>query len=176
MSRTLSLATCCLILTFANSAVAQKPFKNKIAVAAKKSYEQAIAEAKKEYVAKLKIAIKDAGGAGKLEEAKQIEAEMKRIDGTDPLTAFRRRMIGTKWYTELKTRKSWFGFSKDNVGVDFKGRRFVWYVTAKNTVVWQYPGNYNLTVYLMHCDADVRTGRRHAFKKQPNTFAVKRVR
>ncbi|MCH7987877.1 MAG: hypothetical protein IID46_01865, partial [Planctomycetes bacterium] len=68
MIRAILLTAVCLILTSANSAVAQKPFKNKIALAAKKSYEEAIAQAKKEYVAKLEIAIKDAGGAGAVDE------------------------------------------------------------------------------------------------------------
>ncbi|MCH8828899.1 MAG: hypothetical protein IID45_04900 [Planctomycetes bacterium] len=174
MSRTLSLATCCLILTFANSAVAQKPFKNKIAVAAKKSYEQAIAEAKKEYVAKLKIAIKDAGGAGKLEEAKQIEAEMKRIDGTDPLTAFRRRLIGTKWNSNPKKPLNWIRFDKNNVATHKNGQRYSWYVTYKSTVILQE--RRNLDIYVWHFDDKLKRVDEHLFKKTGPVSGGRRLR
>lgn len=103
MFRTISLAAVCLILVTANSAVAQKkPFKNKTARAAKKSYEEAIAKAKKEYLAKLEIAIKEAGGAGDIDEANRIVAEKKEVaSGTgaqrDPLEKLRKRLEGTRW-------------------------------------------------------------------------------
>ena len=97
MFRMISLTAVCLILASVNSVHAQKPFKNKIALAAKKSYDEAIAKAKKEYAAKLDIAIKDAGGAGDVDEANKLLAEKKRVDGTDPIAALRRRLIGTKW-------------------------------------------------------------------------------
>ena len=175
MIRAISITAVCLILTSANSGLAQKPFKNKTARTAKKSYEQAIAQAKKEYVAKLEIAIKEAGGAGDFEEAKLLVAEKKRIDGTDPLTAFRRRLIGTKWNNSPRNRKNWSKFLKQNAGVDYKGKRFIWYVTAKRTVVKQYPRDFGLNIYVEHFDANLRTGTGHTFTKH-STFPLKRVR
>ncbi len=90
MFRTTSLTAVCLILASANSGIAQKPIKNKIARAAQKTYEKAVAKVKAEYAAQLEIAIKQAGGTGDIEEAKLLVAEKKRIDGSDPLMVFRR--------------------------------------------------------------------------------------
>ena len=108
MTRTISLTAVCLILASANSAIAQKPFKNKTALAAKKAFEnerkkiedaghKAIAKAKKEYAAKLEIAIKEAGGAGKLDEANLLATEKKRIDGSNTIEKTRKRLEGMRW-------------------------------------------------------------------------------
>ena len=165
MFRTISFTVVCLILSSTNSAVAQKkPFKNKTARAAQKTYEEAIAKAKKEYVAKLEIAVKEAGGAGDLEEANRLAAEKKNVETgeNDPLTSFRRRMIGTKWYGRT-SRNVWNRFDKNNFGVSESGYRFFWVVTVKNTVVIQYVNN--LKVYVWHFDDKGRAATVFAFKK-----------
>ena len=174
MFRTTSFTTVCLILAFANSADAQKPFKNKIGLAAKKSYDEAIAKAKKEYAAKLDIAIKDAGGAGDLEEANQLVAEKKRIEGNDPPTVLRRRLTGTKWMTNPKAPKLLLRFETNNVGTYSNGIRFAWFVTFKNTVVFQ--NRQNLEIFVWHFDDKVKTARLFSFRKAKPVPGGRRVR
>lgn len=170
MFRTISLTAVCLILAPLNSAIAQKPFKNKTALAAQKTYEEAIAKAKKEYAAKLEIAVKEAGGAGDLDEATQLAAEKKRIEGHDPLAALRRRLIGTKWYKKA----SWNRFEKNNFGINSDGVRFFWVVTVKNTVVIQYARR--LQIYVWHFDDKANVATLHSFKKTGVTAQWRRGR
>ncbi len=93
----------CFVLVTARSAIAQeKPFTNKTAVAAKKSYQEATAKAQKEYIAKLDIAIKEAGGAGDIDEANRIVAEKNEIasgsiKSHDPFEKLTKRLEGTTW-------------------------------------------------------------------------------
>ena len=173
MFRTISLTVVCLILSSTNSAVAQKPFKNKTARTAKKAYEQAIAEAKKEYVAKLKIAIKDAGGAGDLEEAKLLVAEKKRIDEGDPLVVLRNRMIGMTWisYPGMEKRS----FHRNHLGRCRDGGVFRWYVTAPNTIVTQRPDK-KAHIFVWHFDAKLKGASVHWFTKKQKTATAKRLR
>ncbi len=176
MFRTIPLISVFLVLATANSAVAQKkPFKNKIARAAQKTYEETIAKAKetiakakKEYIAKLEIAVKEAGGKGDLEQANRIASEKKNIETgeSDPLAAFRRRLTGTKWYNTPK-RAAWNRFDKNNVGISSDKARFFWVATTKNTVVMQYV--HNLVIYVWHFDDKVKAAKLHSFKKTGNT-------
>ena len=144
MFRTISLTAVCLILTSANSAVAQKPFKNKIALAAKKSYEEAIAQAKKEYVAKLEIAIKEAGGAGDLEEANQLAAEKERIDNSDSIEKARKRLEGIRWG---KSATSWVKLLRNGRFVSRGGTTGIWLLTTPRTVVIQIDGTKRISVW-----------------------------
>lgn len=162
MFRTISLTVVCLILSSTNLAVAQKPFKNKTARAAQKTYEEAVAKAKAEYVAKLEIAVKEAGGAGDIEDAKILVAEKKRMDGSDPLTLLRRRLVGTKWNTNPKLR-GWCLFKKNNIGVYHNGTQFAWHVTFENTVVFQ--NKRSLVIWVWHFDDELKKAALHRFEK-----------
>ena len=173
MFRTTSLTAVCLILASANSGIAQKPFKNKIARAAKKTYEEAVAKAKAEYAAQLEIAIKQSGGAGDIEEAKLLVAEKKRIDGSDPLMVLRRRLTGTKWNTNPTKRRQWQSFQRNNLGRNYDGAPLRWFVTAKNTVVTQRTKSTD--IYVWHFDANLKKATLHAFTKAGKSPA-RRVR
>ncbi|MCH8829601.1 MAG: hypothetical protein IID45_08495 [Planctomycetes bacterium] len=185
MFLTISLSVVCVILASVNMAVAEKPFKNKTARAAHKVYEAAIAKAKVEYVAKLEIAIKEAGGAGDLEEANRIAVEKKSIESgqsgksnADPVEALRRRMIGTRWNTSATNSKNWIRFLKKGAGADYRGKHFSWFVAGKNTVVYQYKRkkDFNFAIYMFHFDANLKSATGHVFNKHSKTFPVKRLR
>ena len=154
MFRTTSLTAVCLILASANSGIAQKPIK-------------------KEYAAQLEIAIKQSGGAGDIEEAKLLVAEKKRMDGSDPLTALRRRLIGTKWNTNPKTR-GWCLFGKNNVGVYSNGIQFAWHVTFENTVAFQ--NKRSLDIFVWHFDKRLKKATLHRFVKSAAVPGGRRIR
>lgn len=92
-----------LNLVFWNATGAGEPFKNETATTAQKNYESAIEKAKKEYLAQLEIAIKEAGAAGDLEEANRIATERDEIRGSDeteaddPVERLRKRLEGSHW-------------------------------------------------------------------------------
>lgn len=165
----------CLNLAIVDAACGdEKPITNEIALTAKKQYEEAIENAKKAYVEQLEVAIKDAGGAGNLEEASRIEAEKKRIEGNDPVTIFRRRLIGTKWHTDPNNPKSWNLFKEDNEVVTFEGVRYAWYVTTEDTIIYQHPTNLNIWVW--HFNEKLDRAVLHQFKKSGKVVQGKKIR
>lgn len=167
MFRTISLTAACLILLPANCAVAEKPFKNKTARAAQKIYEAEIAKAKKKYVAKLEVAIKEAGGAGDLDEANRIATEKKSLDsnrgGTskNPADKLRKSMEGTTW--RINVSKHWVRFDKNNTAVGDDGMKYIWVATPKNTIVLQ---NYkNARIFVWQLDKNLRVAIPFMFTK-----------
>jgi len=174
MLRAISLVVVGLSLAHADLAQAEEPFSNQIALDAQKRYEEAIENAKKEYAAQLEIAIKDAGGAGDLEEASRLDAEKKRIEGTDPLTQFRRRLIGSKWHSDPNNARSWNQFNENNESVTFEGVRYAWFATSEDTVIYQNPRNLNIWVW--HFDDALNTAVLHQFTKSGTVVEGKRVR
>ena len=174
MFRTIAFTAVCLMLVSANSAVAQKPFKNKTARDAKKAREAAIAKANVDYLAQLDIAIKEAGGAGDGDEVVRLVAEKKRIAGSDPLTALRRRLIGTKWNGNPKTPSTWVRFDKNNIATHNNGTQFFWFVTNKNTIALQDREDLRITVW--HFDDQLRRAKVYPFQKSTRAPDARKVR
>ncbi|MCH7990622.1 MAG: hypothetical protein IID46_15890 [Planctomycetes bacterium] len=160
MFRTTSLTAVCLILASANSAVAQKPFKNKTARAAQKVYEAAIVKAKKEYVAKLEIAIKEAGGAGDVDEFNKIATEKKRVDGSDPVEKARKRIEGTRWGQDPKMPTYFLANRKVRFA---DGSIGVWIMTMPRTLVLQTRNYKTIAVY--NFDEKMKFARMYRFNK-----------
>ena len=176
MFRTTSLTAVCLILTFSNSAVAQKPFKNKTALAAQKTYEEAIAKAKKEYVAQLDIAIKDAGGVGDIDEANRIVAEKKGVQSdeggvsADPFGRLRKRIEGTTWL--VSTSKLTLFFGKNGAAINSKGVKMAWSTGGKNVLVLQSSTSSN--IYVWQLDKNLQSATQTGFFKSKTVYAPAR--
>ena len=98
---------CCFLLLAAlmNDAFGDEPFKNATAREAQAAYKAAIAKAKAAYVQALDKAAKEAGGAGRLDEANRIAAEKKKVESdqgasgrdTDLAAQLRNKIEGTLW-------------------------------------------------------------------------------
>lgn len=177
MVRAIPTAVICLVLISANVVGQDKSFKNKTARAAQKAYDAAIARAKREYVAKLDVAIKEAGGAGDLDEANLIAEEKKNIGiaTSDPFESLRRRMIGTKWNNSPNNRKNWLLFLDKNAGADYRKQGFTWFVMGTDAVVYQYTKGFDSTIYIFKFDENFRTATGYGFNKHSKTFPVKRL-
>ncbi len=193
MFRTISLVSVCLILASTSSAVAQKPFKNKTALTAKTSFEKerkrieaaaanAIAKAKKEYVAKLEVAIKEAGGAGDIDEANRLVAEKKTVESDEggaiknPFERLRKKIEGTTWSITGTTVTLRFG--KNGTAIDSRGTKLAWSTDGKNALVLQSQKSTN--IYVWQLDKNVRVAAVTAFIKgkvyPPNRRIVKKRR
>ena len=146
MFRNLSLAVVCLTLIPASVTFAQKkPFKNKIAIGAKKDFNEAIAKAKKEYSEKLDLAIKEAGGAGDLEEANRLVAEKKEFgSAVSPLEKARKQIEGTRWGTSTKSTINFLSNRKVDFGGKYSG---IWIMSGQQTLLLQSGKSKTITVW-----------------------------
>lgn len=178
MFRTISLAIACLLLTSSGS-VAQEPLRNKIAQDAQRSYQEAIAKAKKEYAAKLELAITDAGDKGDIGEATRLAAEKKKLDSDDggananAFEILRKNVEGTTW--SLGGGKVVLRFGKDGNAVDSNGAKLAWSTDGKHSLVLQ--SHESTRVYIWQLDKNLSTAKRTAFTISKHAYKpARRIR
>ncbi len=189
MFRTLLFTVMCLFLASATSAMAQLPsakksIKNKTARAARKSYDTALAEAKaliakakKEYIAKLNTAIKEAGAAGDIDDANRIVAERKNVeanlDGKTPIDNLRKRIEGTVWNV-TPFAGHWFKFGKNGIAAKKNGDKIAWVAAPNRTLVLQsYSSTY---IYIWQLDENFRVAKITQFSKTKFAMPPARIR
>ena len=182
------LCSFCMLTFLVSSACGDKPFKNATARKAKTVYDTAASKAKvvyqaalkkaaADYVVQLDKAIKEAGGAGHLDEAIRISDEKKRIDAdrnvptTESAGKLRKRLEGTVWTIDPN---QWLRFEKHGIAVKENGKKMVWVVTPKNTLVLQSYETTNL--YVWQLDKHLLSARVTAFVKWKGTLSPARRR
>ncbi len=174
---TLAVFVVSFVLVTAHSAIAQeKPFKNRTAQAAKKAYEAAIAKAQKEYIKELEIAIKEAGGAGDIDDANRIVAEKNEIASgsikpRDSTERLQRRLEGTTWGPRPTVTLK---LHAKRQAVLSGGGGAVWVVSDTETLLLQDHKSKQITVWKF--DKQLKSARLYEFEqsKQKKPLIYKR--
>ena len=115
---------------------------NERAKSAAEVYQKAVDEARQAYIKELELAIKEAGGAGDLEEANRL-AENKaalekegKVDENDPVALATKQLENSKWVTPGKG-KGFIRFLPGNKTTNHMAVAGVWIMTDKQTALTQ---------------------------------------
>lgn len=146
MYRSFLLVALCLFWNSANESWTAEPFANKTAREAQQVYEAEVAKAKADYAAKLEIAIKEAGGAGNLEEANRIAALKKEIESgeDDPVEKSRKALEGTRWGPNPQSTLKLY---PDRKVVFAGGHSGTWILSDPQTLLLQSEKSANINVW-----------------------------
>lgn len=175
MSRFIPLV---VLLLVSNSVCGAEPqFKNERAQKAEEAYQAKLKAARESYIKELDVAIKEAGGAGELDEANKM-AELKQSleeagesEDRDELAPFRRKLENTRWgdptnpggFLRLLTK------GKTRNHKNYSG---VWVVTDEHTALTQ--SNHSANIYVFKFDEEMNTAKVYTFEQskdaKPRTF------
>jgi len=169
------------VVLVSSSVSGEEPqFNNERANKAAAAYQAKLKEAREAYIKELDVAIKEAGGAGDLDDAnkladlKEVLEKENKLDDRDPLAAVRKELEGTTWkpITSPPSPRAFNRFRKDNKTVNHNGVEGVWIVTDENTAVMQ---NYNsANIFVFKFDKGLKTATVYMFEKseknKPTTF------
>lgn len=169
MSRFVPLVV--LLLVSSSVCGAEPQFKNQRAQKAEETYQAKLKAARESYIKELDLSIKEAGGAGELDEANKM-AELRESlieagesEDRDELAPVRRKLENTRWgdptnpggflrlLTKGKTRNH-----KNNSGV--------WVVTDELTALTQSHNSAN--IYVFKFDEEMRSAKVYTFEQSKN--------
>jgi len=166
-----------LVLTTGSAFGAEPQFKNERAKKAEAAYQAALKEARRAYINELDQAIKEAGGAGDLDEAnkmadvKEALEEEGKFNDRDPLALVRKKLENTTWKTPSNP-KGFLRFGKANKTQNHTGNGGAWVVTDEVTALTQSHGTSN--IYVFKFDEDLKTATVYTFvrseKDKPRAY------
>jgi len=158
-----------VLLLFSSSVLAAEPqFKNERAKKAEAAYQAALKTAREAYIKELDMAIKEAGGAGDLDDAnrmsdvKEALEEEGKFNDRDPLALVRKDLEGSAWKPSSNPRGR-HRFLKDNKTINYQGIKGVWVVTDEKTALTQVFESSD--IYVFEFDEDRKTANVFRFVK-----------
>lgn len=145
---------------------------------AREAFEASVTKARAAYIQQLDEAIKEAGGAGDLDEAnrlKEIKTSLEleaKGEGRDPISIRTKRLENTRWFTR-KNPNGFIRFLRGNQTQNHLGTGGVWILTDKSTAITQSRNSGN--IYLFRFDESLKSATVHRFEdaKQPVKYLKK---
>lgn len=166
-----------LLLASSSAFGAEPQFKNERGKKAEEAYQAKLKEARGAYIKELELAIKEAGGAGDLEEANKM-AELKESleeagesEDRDDLAPVRRKLENTSW-RDPANPGGYLRLLNNNKTRNHKDNRGVWVVTDEQTALTQSHSSAN--IYVFKFDEALKSAKVYTFVQskevKPRTF------